>query len=284
MGMTGAGANMKWLGLLSVVFTGALGQDYGPVSLDSVDPLTLSWNQIHWLVRDQVKEVEDLKAEHDELYNELTACFGLEKCLTEFNLHNIGDGSKLHSLGLRAMDLSMSQLTRQREELQLAKDKLEKEMRERHRIEEQRRIELWTKDRELQEKQELLLAAQREEQRLMAQNKKAESSFSASKSSSSSSSSSSSGSSSSSWSTSSSSYTRTGSSSAQGQPFPGQRPWGVNSNYFSNVSTIYGPKPEVFEKSYSYSRGNKYSQYPIRQARGIKTFLYLYFMFLFINL
>ena len=25
-------------------------QDYGPVSLDSVDALTLNWNQIHWLV------------------------------------------------------------------------------------------------------------------------------------------------------------------------------------------------------------------------------------------
>ena len=46
-------------------------QTYGPVDLDAVDPLSLSWNQIHWLVKDQIKEVEDLKAEHDEIYNEI---------------------------------------------------------------------------------------------------------------------------------------------------------------------------------------------------------------------
>ena len=34
------------------------GQDYGPVNLDTVDPLSLSWNQIHSLVKDQIKEVE----------------------------------------------------------------------------------------------------------------------------------------------------------------------------------------------------------------------------------
>ena len=47
---------------------------YGPVDLDAVDPLSLSWNQIHWLVRDQIKEVEELKAEHDEIYNEIAGC------------------------------------------------------------------------------------------------------------------------------------------------------------------------------------------------------------------
>ena len=46
-------------------------QSYGPVDLDAVDPLSLSWNQIHWLVKDQIKEGEDLKAEHDEIYNEI---------------------------------------------------------------------------------------------------------------------------------------------------------------------------------------------------------------------
>ena len=44
---------------------------YGPVDLEAVDALSLSWNQIHWLVRDQIKEVEELKAEHDEIYNEI---------------------------------------------------------------------------------------------------------------------------------------------------------------------------------------------------------------------
>ena len=47
------------------------GQSFGPVDLEAVDPLSLSWNQIHWLVRDQIKEVEELKAEHDEIYNEI---------------------------------------------------------------------------------------------------------------------------------------------------------------------------------------------------------------------
>merc|ERR1711990_43621 len=41
-------------------------QDYGPVSLDSVDALTLNWNQIQWLVKDQIKEVEELREEHNE--------------------------------------------------------------------------------------------------------------------------------------------------------------------------------------------------------------------------
>ena len=58
--------------VLGVVIKDIRGQDYGPVNLDTVDPLSLSWNQIHWLVKDQIKEVEELKAEHDEIYNEIT--------------------------------------------------------------------------------------------------------------------------------------------------------------------------------------------------------------------
>ena len=67
--------SMAMLKLLLVVFLKfkeGFGQNYGPVNLDSVDPLSLSWNQIHWLVKDQIKEVEALKAEHDEIYNEIT--------------------------------------------------------------------------------------------------------------------------------------------------------------------------------------------------------------------
>ena len=30
--------------------TSVVTQDYGPVSLDEVDALTLNWNQIQWLV------------------------------------------------------------------------------------------------------------------------------------------------------------------------------------------------------------------------------------------
>ena len=56
---------------LAVSLSAVRGQSFGPVDLEAVDPLSLSWNQIHWLVRDQIKEVEELKAEHDEIYNEI---------------------------------------------------------------------------------------------------------------------------------------------------------------------------------------------------------------------
>ena len=63
------------LATLTLALAGSLaavrGQSFGPVDLEAVDPLSLSWNQIHWLVRDQIKEVEELKAEHDEIYNEI---------------------------------------------------------------------------------------------------------------------------------------------------------------------------------------------------------------------
>merc|ERR1712122_359216 len=58
------------------------------------------------------------------------------------------------------------------------------------------------------------------------------------------------------YSESSSSYSRSSSSSsssARGQPFYGETPWGSSSNFFSNQSTVFGPKPEVFDRSYSYS-------------------------------
>ena len=57
--------------MLAASLAVARGQSFGPVDLEAVDPLSLSWNQIHWLVRDQIKEVEELKAEHDEIYNEI---------------------------------------------------------------------------------------------------------------------------------------------------------------------------------------------------------------------
>ena len=46
--------------------------DYGPVDVNQTDPLSLSWNQVHWLVREYISEVEELKAEHDAIYNEIT--------------------------------------------------------------------------------------------------------------------------------------------------------------------------------------------------------------------
>merc|ERR1719310_2763289 len=100
--------------------------------LDTLDPLSLSWNQIHWLVRDQIKEVEELKAEHDEIYNEIAGCYGLEKCLTEFDLVDIKPGTKLWNLGLRKVDLSMSELSKQRDEVEQMRVVLNAQMKERH--------------------------------------------------------------------------------------------------------------------------------------------------------
>merc|ERR1719347_1483220 len=112
-------------------------QDYGPVSLDSVDALTLNWNQIQWLVKDQIREVEELREEHNELYNEITRCFGNEKCLAEFEL----------------LDLSGSAMSRMREEVLQTKARLDMEMRER-----------WTMDRKI-EADRISLAAQDAEMR-----------------------------------------------------------------------------------------------------------------------
>merc|ERR1711983_155940 len=108
------------------------GQSFGPEDLEAVDPLSLSWNQIHWLVRDQIKEVEELKAEHDEIYNEIAGCYGLEKCLSEFDLTDIQPGTRLWNLGLRKVDLSMSEMTKQRDELEQMRIVLNQQMRERH--------------------------------------------------------------------------------------------------------------------------------------------------------
>merc|ERR1711872_470158 len=106
-------------------------QSYGPVDLEGVDPLSLSWNQIHWLVKDQIKEVEELKAEHDEIYNEIAGCYGLEKCLSEFDLVDIQPGTKLWNLGLRRVDLTGSALTKQREEVEQMQVMLHGQMQQR---------------------------------------------------------------------------------------------------------------------------------------------------------
>merc|ERR1712013_298929 len=234
--------------VLGVVIKDIRGQDYGPVNLDTVDPLSLSWNQIHWLVKDQIKEVEELKAEHDEIYNEITGCYGLEKCLAEFDLLDIKPGSKLWNLGLRKVDLSMSTLTKQREEVVQNKIRLDAEMRERQRLlvqqEEQKMKNLEQKRLELQRQTEM------EKHKLEAAKSQLESS------------------SSSSWSTSSSSYSRSsGGGFVQGRPSIGQTPWGgQGQNFFSNSSTVYGQKPQVYERRYEYSSKQKYGTFQPTQG------------------
>ena len=52
------------------------------------------------------------------LDNFCLGCYGLEKCLSEFDLVDIQPGTKLWNLGLRRVDLTGSELTRQRNELE----------------------------------------------------------------------------------------------------------------------------------------------------------------------
>merc|ERR1712032_327492 len=223
-------------------------QDYGPVNLDSVDALTLNWNQIQWLVKDQIKEVEELREEHNELYNEITRCFGNEKCLAEFELLDMSPGSKLHGLGLRALDLSGSAMSRMREEVLQTKSRLDMEMRER-----------WTMDKKIKEDQARLAA--QEEALAAAEAKRVSSSSSLSSTSRGSSSTFSRGgsSSSSSWSTSTSSYSRgSGGGQAQGQMFFGRNsPISSSSGpLFSSVNTSFGQTPIVYERRYEYSQSS----------------------------
>merc|ERR1712141_873813 len=225
-------------------------QDYGPVSLDSVDALTLNWNQIQWLGKDQIKEGEELREEHNELYNEITRCFGNEKCLAEFQLLDMSPGSKLHGLGLRALDLSGSAMSRMREEVLKTKARLDLEMRER-----------WTMDKKIKEDQARLAA--QEEALAAAEAKRVSSSSSLSSSSSSASRGSSStfsregSSSSSSWSTSSSSYSRgSGGGQAQGQMFFGRNSPISSGPLFSSVNTTFGQTPIVYERRYEYSQSS----------------------------
>merc|ERR1712025_1308183 len=226
--------------LVTVLVTGVRSQyaSYGPVDLEAVDPLSLSWNQVHWLVKNQIKEVEELKAEHDEIYNEIAGCYGLEKCLTEFDLVDIKPGTKLWNLGLRKVDLSMSELSKQRDELEQMRVVLNAQMKERHLEmikQEEIRIQELQRQRQEQMKQEEI-----EQKKLEAAKALLEESEQMTYSSSGG------------YSESSSSYCRS-SSSARGQPFYGETPWGSSSNFFSNQSTVFGPKPEVFDRSYSYS-------------------------------
>merc|ERR1712088_675013 len=194
-------------------------QDYGPVSLDSVDALTLNWNQIHWLVKDQIKEVEELREEHNELYNEITRCFGNEKCLAEFELLDMSPGSKLHGLGLRALDLSGSAMSRMREEVLQTKARLDLEMRER-----------WTMDKKIKEDQARLAA--QEEALAAAEAKRVSSS-------------------------SSSSYSRgSGGGQAQGQMFFGRNSPISSGPLFSSVNTTFGQTPIVYERRYEYSQSS----------------------------
>merc|ERR1712027_32194 len=72
----------------------------------------------------------------------------------------------------------------------------------------------------------------------------------------------------SSWTTSSSSYSRNGGGGfAQGRPSIGQTPWGgYGQSFFSNTSTVYGQKPQVYERRYEYSSKQKYGTFQPTQG------------------
>merc|ERR1711944_232951 len=59
---------------------------YPQVDIRDLNALTLSWNQVHYLVRENLLEIDELRKQHDEFYRELYDCFGLETCLRHSNL------------------------------------------------------------------------------------------------------------------------------------------------------------------------------------------------------
>lgn len=85
---------MKWFLLILVSLVKRSSSDVGPilgyqqVDVESLHPLTLSWNQVHYLVRENLLEIDNLRYIQDEFFKELHECFGLEKCLRESNLQD----------------------------------------------------------------------------------------------------------------------------------------------------------------------------------------------------
>merc|ERR1719211_225546 len=87
---------------------GAIGtiSGYPQVDVQELNALTLSWNQVHYLVRENLLEIDELRKMHDEFYRELYDCFGLETCLRHSNLMDgppqvggqLGAGALLASL------------------------------------------------------------------------------------------------------------------------------------------------------------------------------------------
>merc|ERR1712156_1250791 len=58
---------------------------YGPVDVAELNPLTLSWNQVHFLVRENLLAIDELRDIHDKIYEEIHECFGLERCRKQEN-------------------------------------------------------------------------------------------------------------------------------------------------------------------------------------------------------
>merc|ERR1712141_446402 len=72
---------------------------YGPVDVAELNPLTLSWNQVHFLVRENILAIDELRDIHDKIYEEIHECFGLERCRKQ---ENFIDGPPPHGQDLKA--------------------------------------------------------------------------------------------------------------------------------------------------------------------------------------
>lgn len=83
---------MMFLKVLAVTLAAVMAAQADPfgsfpaVSVDDLHPLTLSWNQVHWLVRDNLLELDEIRKEQEDIYREMQACYGLEKCLKQFDM------------------------------------------------------------------------------------------------------------------------------------------------------------------------------------------------------
>merc|ERR1739844_193929 len=75
---------------------------YGPGDVEELNPLTLSRNQVHFLVRENLLAIDELREEQDSIYKELHECFGLEKCRKEENDQTVLTGPPPHGLDIQA--------------------------------------------------------------------------------------------------------------------------------------------------------------------------------------
>merc|ERR1711997_815222 len=103
---------------------------YGPVDVAELNPLTLSWNQVHFLVRENLLAIDELRDEHDKIYQELHDCFGLERCRKQ---ENFLDGPPIHGEDIRAGAL-LATLRKARLGLEGQHSVLEQSIRDQQRI------------------------------------------------------------------------------------------------------------------------------------------------------
>jgi len=95
---------------------------YPQVDVNELHPLTMSWNQVHYLVRENLLEIDQLRKMHDEFYKELYDCFGLETCLRHAGVHLDGPPSIGGQLGAGAL---LASLQRERQQLEGRHSELE---------------------------------------------------------------------------------------------------------------------------------------------------------------